>query len=154
MGKEMGITPEEAHAFLDKYFSAVEDEHSVEAFDSLKRVVGFAKKLRDERIANGKAGVEVSDRGPDEGQLPGVEEREAAGPPEANGQGKPDPGKGKTGRDKLGKTQAGRYRCKRGRLVVRFPIPLTEQYRKYQLPGGENYREKLMTLPPTTTAVL
>lgn len=33
---------------------AVEDEHGVQAFDSLKRAVGIAKQWRDERIANAK----------------------------------------------------------------------------------------------------
>jgi len=53
----MGVTPDEEESWLRKYFAAVEERHGSDAFKTLTRVIGTARKLREEFVAHEKDSV-------------------------------------------------------------------------------------------------
>ncbi|CAN5950984.1 unnamed protein product [Sphagnum jensenii] len=68
-GKELKVSPAEEAYWLHDYFQSVIDEHGTEAFNTLNRVMGVAKQLKEEAL-NGKEGkFNVSKRAADKGTL-------------------------------------------------------------------------------------
>jgi hypothetical protein len=72
MHEEMGVSPEEAAKFLNKYFDEVVDKHGEAALESIDHAIGHARDVLDERLKNRDEykQAKLSDKGQDEG-VPG-----------------------------------------------------------------------------------
>jgi len=82
----IGTTPENAAAFLNKYFTAIKNRHGIEAFDNLTHVTTFAKKLKEDFVNANRP-----ETGPEPTSGPGETTEPMGGVGEGGGEGTPPP---------------------------------------------------------------
>jgi hypothetical protein len=68
-GKEMNVSPADQAYWLHDYFQSVIDEHGPEAFNTLNRVMGVAKELKEEALSGKENKFDLSKRAGNQGNL-------------------------------------------------------------------------------------